>query len=119
MSVVIGVNDPESVKASLVAVRELLADKSRHTTRVYARNERGAHVDAESSRAVCWCLVGAVRKVTDYKKRQYHYNWVLNALFKASGYEGIYELNDQPKSHKKVLKLLDKAIAEVSCASSQ
>jgi hypothetical protein len=45
-------------------VAELLADKSRFTTESYARNGDGFRCDVSDPGAVCFCILGAIEKVT-------------------------------------------------------
>lgn len=47
----------------LKEVRELLGDESRWTRRTMARDRVGESVSPVDDTAVCWCLVGAIRKV--------------------------------------------------------
>lgn len=45
--------------------RELISDPKRWTTEVYARDSSGESLmDSSSPDAVCWCSLGAIRKVT-------------------------------------------------------
>lgn len=43
-------------------VRELFNNKDKWTKGLYARDKDGFSVDPEGSNAVCFCLVGALRK---------------------------------------------------------
>jgi len=43
-------------------IQDLLTDESKWTTGSYARDAKGKSVMEESLVAVCWCLVGAIRK---------------------------------------------------------
>lgn len=49
--------------ADLEAGRELLSDLTRWTKGAYARNAKGDPVTECSADAVCWCSMGALRKV--------------------------------------------------------
>lgn len=45
---------------------ELLTDETRWTKRHYARDKFGLPTFFDAENAVCWCLYGAVRKITDH-----------------------------------------------------
>jgi hypothetical protein len=42
-------------------VRELLDSEEKWTKRLYARDASGASVSPNDDKAVCWCLIGAIR----------------------------------------------------------
>ena len=56
--------DWELVEQNLHKVRELLDEEVKWTKRSLARDSQGMYVPPASVDAVCWCLTGAVEKVT-------------------------------------------------------
>jgi hypothetical protein len=58
-----------------MTVQELLSDESKWTTYTYARNVDGARVNYASPDAVCWCVLGAIRKC--YPDSAIHYQDIL------------------------------------------
>ena len=60
-------------------MRELLADKSRWTQGVYARDKDGLSVDFDSPAAICWCISAAFQKCygpfTDRSAASLHPVW--------------------------------------------
>lgn len=91
----------------LVSVRELLSDEKRWTRRWYARDAAGVGVGSRDKHAVCWCLVGAMRKSPIGKLHQE----VGLDLLRSVVYGPIAGFNDDPKTtHADVLRVLDAAI---------
>ena len=79
------------------------------TQGAWARNRKGTPVNEDSTRAVCWCALGALWKADGIG------SYGLNALVKASGGEvhptTISGWNDNPdRTQAEVLALFDKAI---------
>lgn len=53
------------MKEKLQAIYSLLENEKRWTTHAEARDAAGELVDPKSEKAVCWCLLGAIRKVSN------------------------------------------------------
>lgn len=72
-------------------VYELFQSPHRWTRGAFARDERGGDVEVDSKRAVCWCVIGAIRKIYgDWNKE------ALEKLYVTLGDNGsILELNDK------------------------
>lgn len=94
----------------LTQARDLISDPARWTRGVYARDAEGRETASRSESAVCWCVHGAIRKVTGS---------VYDTLFSGryaqaalpEGYSEVHEFNDDPKTtHSDVLALFDRAI---------
>ena len=97
-----------NVREALIAVRELLTDPKHWTQGFYARDEAGGLMDPKDSRAACWCLLGACRKVAD----TYDNSERLGIFLSGVQDESIVSFNDHPLTkHEDVLNLLDKTIA--------
>lgn len=105
----------KTTKELLIEARALIADPKHWTQGAYARDEQGRNVSEHSSRAVCYCSVGAllcaVRTDACYgsgnnyvKARNY-----LNGAARALGSSGIMVLNDS-STHEVVLVAFDVAI---------
>lgn len=96
----------------LTKAKALIADPKHWTKGRYAIDAEGLNVGPGTSKAVCWCSVGAIEKVT-------HEEGVTDTRFKATqylaqvsakcGYSGIPDFNDN-SSHKIVMEAWDKAI---------
>jgi hypothetical protein len=91
-----------SVHETLKAMRELLSDKNRWTQVFTARDAKGEQVPSDSPSAVCWCLLGAANKITQYK-HQY------SLIRKALNVNDVAHFNDT-HTHAEVLAKLDDAI---------
>lgn len=83
---------------------ELIADRKRWTTGMYAADEKKRSVHVDSPEACAWCAVGAIHRCcSNYEEV------ILAACDKA--YE-LYEepfmsmLNDGPDGHRRVLRVL-------------
>lgn len=44
---------------------EFFDDSSKWTKRAFAKNKTGSSVNSDSPAATCWCLIGAIMKLTD------------------------------------------------------
>lgn len=95
----------------LVAARELLSDEKRWTKEYYARDAAGEGVNPSSKRAVCWCLVGAMRKSPIGKLHQEVGLDLIHSV--VDGH--IAGFNDDPNTtHADVLRVLDAAIEKAT-----
>ena len=54
--------------ADLIAVRDLIADPRNRTAGAFARDKDGDEVTPDSAAATCWCLVGALMKITERRE---------------------------------------------------
>ena len=91
-----------SIHDTLVRVRELLSDESRHSKHYFAVDAGGGAVKATSPRACKWCLVGAFDKVNGHEDaRQY--------LEDISGIDDLLRFNET-HTHTEVIALLDSVI---------
>jgi hypothetical protein len=86
-------------------VYQLLGNAKSWVKGYFGRNEEGDCVNPHSYQAVCWCVVGAIRKC--YLDP---YNSVLVKLaehLKQQGWESIPEWNDsETTKHEDVIKVL-------------
>lgn len=95
----------------LRAARKLLTARSRWTKGYYARNLQGEITEPNSRDAVCFCSLGAMRKVSGSQ-----HSLALSFLYKAvEKIDGpcatVASYNDNDKTaHADVLKLFDVAI---------
>ncbi len=93
----------------LKEVRALLTPKKNWTQGFTARDKNGRRTTVNSDNAVCWCLGGALIKICkDSKVLSVMENKIDNSLPK--GFNNYVKYNDN-RSHRSVLKLIDKAIA--------
>lgn len=87
----------------LEAVYKLIEKPEAWTQNVYARNAVGDSVEIVSNMAVCWCLRGAVLKITSGM-----FDCSLCELFDIGS---VLDFNDAPdRKHAEVLELLKSAI---------
>lgn len=103
----------------LKAVRELLAKPERWTKDAYARDADGARVEATDPRATCWCLSGAITKVTpDHATGVPVWMALSDETERARGGAVVGFWNDRPRrTHAQVLRLIDRAIARAEKAT--
>ena len=93
----------------LKKARELISDPSRWTQGTYARNSNGSQEFIMSPAAVCFCTIGAVRRVCGDKSYG-HALFSLAARLPDPPLE-LSDFNDAPnRTHAEVLALFDKAI---------
>lgn len=97
----------------LKAVRSLLSVPERWTKNVYARAGK-KRIGPLNDEATCWCVLGAVRRVTKLPEDSAYFTVVTSAIAAQlpEGAPRIHKWNDDPsRTHADVLALLDKAIA--------
>jgi hypothetical protein len=100
--------DKKQMLEDLCAVRELLDRPSRWTKGAFARNDAGVVVSPLSENAVCWCLLGAMHKVTGLSESRYED--LVRALDMAKPrIPWLGCLNEYAK-HEEILELIDRAI---------
>lgn len=97
-----------NTKDVLIQVWELLSDESRWTKTKMARDAAMLVVPYDDPSAVCWCLVGALRK-TSTNGTNFFGAW--QKLEDMCGH--IADFNDS-HTHAEVIALLDRAIAEAA-----
>lgn len=102
-------------KKNLVAVRDLLSDPKRWTKNAVARNSAGQVTEVLGSSATCFCLMGAIQRVTDLDYRMEVDAATLiyaEQIRRNNEGVGITLFNDNAfTTHKDVINLLDAAIA--------
>jgi len=103
------------------AVRALLSEPTRWTGRTNARNARGQKVAFRSDEATCWCIVGAMRRVTSMTGRVgERFISVCSAIAPVLGLDEIIGFNDSPtRKHHEILAYLDAAIARLENAQER
>lgn len=93
-------------KQILTQARELISDPKRWTKGYFAKTALGAPCGSLSDRAICWCISGAINKVSEFKNHQVAYDrlrLVVGPL--------ITQFNDDPKTtHADVIAAFDRAI---------
>lgn len=96
----------------LQGVRELLSDEKRWTRGSYARDRLGRTTHSTSESAVCWCLIGALGKITNHERGARSAERALERVARRRGREFPAEWQDADgRTHAEVLALLDEAIA--------
>lgn len=105
----------------LLRAREVLSDPKAWTQGQFARDADGQACEPTSDKAVCFCLMGAMRKVTGVSSAYHHdspyqrHNWAhyrqaQHVLYGVTG--RIDEFNDDPGvTHDGILAALENAIA--------
>jgi hypothetical protein len=109
------VRKPKSALAILKGARKLLDNKERWIKECFARNKKGEVVQSKSKGAYSFCLLGAINHsegpVTHHEIAALDaYNKAFAFLQEACGQPPMV-FNDAPRrTHKQILKALDKAI---------
>ena len=103
----------------LKAARELIADESRWTQDVLARDASGNEVEPDHQSAVCWCVEGAVERAVVIGgeeaargDRIYHAVMALRDGVPGIGMLTVAGFNDTSE-HSDVLDLFDRTIARL------
>ena len=110
-------SEPKKLKTItyLRKMRTLLSDPEHWTKGVYARNKDGKHVYAVSEEAQSFCMVGAMRVVTqEVDDAIVQVRRTLNPFIppSPSGDNDIVFFNDNPATtHDDVMKVINTAIA--------
>lgn len=102
--------------STLTEVRALLSDPERWTKQAEARDEHGTPVNAWDAEATCWCLYGALIRVTNtgmYANEEYNKacEQIRKELSAGYEHEWISEFNDH-SSHSQVIEMLDSVISK-------
>lgn len=89
---------------------DLLTPQSNWTQKVEARSDLGNQVHPRSVHACCWCVLGAIEKVSPSSKIQMREKIALEIDPKSEDhYQTIANWNDHPsRTHIQVLDLLRK-----------
>ena len=99
---------------TLKAARELISDPARHTTGALARNAAGHICDPNSSNAVRFCALGAIRRAAKAERLPIcpGTSELLQAAKEMNHFwsPGVVEINDFG-THADVLTMFDRAIA--------
>jgi hypothetical protein len=99
-----------TITEALREARRLLSDPSRWTQRAPGRDSHGRSVPGRNRGAVCWCLLGAIGKVTDGQGSLWQQCY---ELLDARAGGSTARFNDAA-THEQVLEFLDRAIDELS-----
>lgn len=94
----------------LTKAKALIDTPDKWTKGEFARDKNGSRVDANSNYAVCFCSIGAIRKVAPCRGSEYERGYIsaLQALATACGKEpAVY--NDFA-THEDVMEKFDRAI---------
>lgn len=105
------------VVAVLTGVRALIADPAHWTKGVYARAANGRETLHDSEDAVCWCLVGAIKKVGGYELDREIPPEIINTLCTAGVGNDETAWNDaKRRTHPRVIATIDLAITLAGAA---
>ncbi len=74
-------------------VKELLNEPSKWTKGTWARNEKGEPVYESDCHAVCWCLIGAIRKCYGSEETEE----ILKKVRSALKVQSISDWQDRPE----------------------
>jgi hypothetical protein len=100
---------------TLKAARQLISDPAKWTQGEVARDKSGKGLDhALSGGAVCWCSLGAIRKVVENYD---DFDEAYDILRDKGKIKQIANFNDT-HTHAEVLALFDAAIAELEGVQS-
>ena len=105
------------IEKLLVKVKDLIKNKENWTQGVMARTKTGEETFPFGEQATCFCLLGAISKVShdlgfgfhDFKSAPQVF---LREFLKRKGYDSISTFNDF-ENHKNVIKGLNEAIKEL------
>jgi len=103
-----------TAKDVLVGTRALLSDKTKWTQEVFARDPVGTAVNLYSPLAACWCLEGAIGKVSSELGTGMGAAADLLRKQLPDGTSLIDWNDSKERTYQDVVDLLDKAIAEAS-----
>ena len=95
----------QTTKEILVAARAIIANEENWTQGTYAKDKDGSSIGVDCSNAVCFCSIGALRKITMFP---------VAAMEVLSNHmeDSIIAFNDE-HTHKEVLAAWDEAIASL------
>jgi hypothetical protein len=92
----------------LIAAQALIADPKHWTRGANARDATGRWTNTYGNRAVSWCALGAVCRVSTMDEVRADALGILRGLAEADG-SGLTEFNDS-RRHAAVIELFDRAI---------
>jgi hypothetical protein len=98
---------------TLIAAKQLLSDPKHWIKGDLAKNESGAVVDPMASDAICWCMNGAMIKVTESNNlaRIIQEMDAQDYLYKAIPVPYVSSYNDADETtHQDIMNVFDKAI---------
>lgn len=98
--------------------RALIADEKNWTQNVMGRTSEGQHVDVHSPEASCFCVMGALLKVTGGRSEDEF--WLARREFYRGELkvESIAHFNDT-HSHGEVIDLFDRVIARAESEAAR
>lgn len=108
----------KKIHEELTKMRELLAERAYWTSGDFAKDEAGTSVRPTSSKAVCWCLLGASQKVAvDFERGCDTDQYLASLLGEVPDENGVIPCDEVSdfngrSTHAQVLALLDQAIKE-------
>ena len=95
----------QTVKEILVAARAIIANEENWTQGAYAKDKDGSSIGVNYSNAVCFCSIGAIRKITMFP-------FDAMKVLRNHMEDSIIAFNDG-HTHKEVLAAWDEAIASL------
>ena len=96
----------------LIKAKAVIADPKHWTQGWYAHNAEGQDVEPAEPDAVCWCSLGALKKVAHEENANgacFAATEYLAVVAAECGYSGISDFNDN-LSHEAVMREWDEAI---------
>ena len=104
----------------LKEVRKVIATPKQWTREKCAINAKKESVPSDSEEATCWCIYGAVNKVSYEFQENQKIKLMLNAEANKLGFTTAPQFNDHPSTtHADVLKLIDNAIETAEKANNE
>ena len=101
----------------LIAARDLIADPARWTRASFARNIEGKPVSAKSKTAVCWCAMGALKRVCPPERFVCTDGWLYRAGVELFDKQDV-AVNDE-LGHAAVMQMYAKAIADAQAEEAR
>ena len=95
----------QTTKEILVAARAIIANEENWTQGAYAKDKDGSSIGVNCSNAVCFCSIGAIRKITMFP-------FDAMKVLRNHMEDSIIAFNDG-HTHKEVLAAWDEAIASL------
>lgn len=99
----------------LKAAKALIADPANWTQGVSARGKSGRQVNVDGRAAVCFCSIGAIKRVCIDSGNFDNYYETVRFVNKIEGGDGFVVFNDN-HTHSEVMALWDRAIAAAEVA---
>ncbi len=92
---------------------ELINDETKWTREAYARNNHGMKVNAYSPEATCWCVLGAIWKLSSSEKEFSKIETNLNAFSNSKYQISIAAINDNI-GREEVIKILQEYVVSIA-----